>query len=269
MDSSPAVAAAPETTPTLDTGPVVVDAQAPPGEQSITILKSWIRCRPGRPKNYCSGTGSVTAIVNGQRVKRLCACVDESIRAAKAAREAAAAEVAHIAELVATAADLQAPPAEAERRHIPAGAREKMATLKRELGRETARLATIREEIGAAIAGVSEELAALTAEEAQNRRDTAAAEGTKRVAGAHLEELRARLAGLRAQLEEADAALELLGNQAGQFGARRMQAEAKLKAAKGGRVVDEKRSADRVESLEYRLRQHLARWPELAEATAS
>lgn len=261
MDTAPA-ANVEAATPVVETRPVT-DPQ-----EAVRLLARFIRCRPGRAGNYCSGTGLVTALVNRERVKRLCACIENGVREAKAAEEARAAVGAAVTELAATAAGLPAPPPPEPRRILP-GAREKLETLKRELARETARLTSIREAMGTAIAGVADDLASLQAEEAQNRRDAAAAEGTKRVAGAQLEELRARLAGLTTQVEEAKAAIERLQAEAGQFGARRMQAEADLKVAKGGRVKDEKVSADRVESLRYRLRQHLARWPELAEVAAS
>lgn len=262
MTQAVPVAAADSPTPSAEPAPA-------PTEQTLTIPRAWIRCRPGRARNYCGGTGVTVAIVDGRRVKRLCACIEASIREAKAAKEAQEAAAASVAELVALADGLTPPPAEPTTRHVPVGARVRHEALARELAKETARHAAILEETEAATTGVADELAALTAEEVQNRRDMAAAEGTKLVAGAQREELRARLAGLNVQVEEAEAAIVRLRGAAGQFGARRMQAEAALKAAKGGRVKDEKLSADRVESLEYRLRQHLARWPELAEVATS
>lgn len=228
-------------------------------------LARFIRCRPGRPRNYCNGTGVVLALVDGVRVKRLCACIDTAI---KLAEEAKAARLA-VGDLAARASDLDAPPAASGPRHVPKGAHDRLAQLRRELAKETDKLTAMREKVGAAIGGIADQLAALTYEEAENKRGAVAAAAMKKLASEQLEEVRARLEGLRADVEQATAELELLTNQSGQFGARRMTLEARLTDERKRHAPNEKAAADRMESLEYRLRAHLARWPELAEVAPS
>lgn len=260
------------------------DVQRIPPEEAAERLKAFIRCRPGRPHNYCNGRGTVWAIVKKQRVKALCSCVEEGIKAAEAAREAAAAASKQVFDLAERAAGLE-PPAPPPPPDVPRGARERLALIERELGREVERHGHLEVSAGEAISALEKrlvdarlkaagELRVIELDEAAHDRLMVEAQGAKRLAGEEIERLRARVEELRAILHDADATIERLTNQGGQYSARRMtvtsqletdasKIEAQIRTAKAEIGPNLRRSGARVDSLRYRLEQHLSRHPGL------
>jgi DNA repair exonuclease SbcCD ATPase subunit len=230
-------------------------------------LKRFIRCRPGRPRNYCNGTGIVTAIVNGARNKVICVCIENAIKQAEEAKAAASATRAAISEMGARADGLEPPPAPPGRQ-VPVPKRHQLEQLEREMDRAWKQIEDLGTATAQDIEGLQGELVGLTAEEADNKRATVQSEAAKMLAGASLEEARARLEGLRATIAEADAELELRRAQAGQFGARRMTIEAQIEEARARHTPELKAASTRFQSLRYRHGQLLSRWPELRPPTS-
>jgi hypothetical protein len=148
-------------------------------------------------------------------------------------------------------------------RAVTQGARDKQARLQREIEREAARVAELEGKLGAAAGAAADALTALAAEEAEAQRAKVEAEASRLLAAAKLEEARAILAGLTAMKAQAEATLERIANQQGQFGARRMTAEAEIKRARDGVGVKLRESTGRLEDLRGRLARHLKEWPEL------
>jgi chromosome segregation ATPase len=262
----PAQETPPEAAPTAEApqtdAPNVMDPV-----EAAQKLKAFIRCRPGRPRNYCNGTGIVTAIKDGKRAKVVCACIEAAIKQAEEAKAAAAATRAAISELGARASDLEPPPPPAGRQ-VPAPKRHQLEQLDREIGKVAAKLEELCAESLRGVENLTGELTGLTAEEATNKREAAAAEGARMLASAELEATRAKLEGLRATIADADAVLERLQAQAGQFGARRMTLESQIDGARTKHLPEIKAAQARFESLRYRRDQLLSRWPELRPTTS-
>jgi chromosome segregation ATPase len=154
-------------------------------------------------------------------------------------------------------------------RQVPKDKIERLERLKRHLADEEAKLAAARAKNEAACEGIRGELTALQAEEAANRRGLVEAEAAKKLATSQLEEARARLEGLKTAIHETNTSTEHLTAQSGQFGARRIGLEARIKAERDKLIPYEKISTDRAKSLRQRVEEHLKRWPELREAAPS
>lgn len=232
-------------------------------EVPIVEVMDLAQCRPGAPSGDrrpgqlgCGGRGFSVAKQAGQREGKLhlCGCATAAWRRASGVAPAPAVIEEHD----------ELPSASA---HIPSGAREKDARLRREIEKEASRVAALEEQLGGRSGAAADALTELAAEEAAAQREKVDAEASFMLASSQAEKLRAQLAAVTTAKAEAAATVERVSNQQGQYGARRMSLEAEIKRARdaiGPQLRDAKK---RREDLEYRLRQLHAKHPGLKEGT--